>query len=251
MVAADLKVTGAFDEAFAVCAGPVIEKLAKELRDVTIDMSEATGGDGAGLRALVYLHKMIEPNGHKVRVLGASGRIQDLFARYHLADLFIEGAAQQGSRALRSCFFGIRPQAKIPVRTAAASSKAEVSANNNGGHLIAGAEAAAEAIRESIQDWLYASTVTGAELRGGDAFKSYRRWAKESAPLVDAGEFRKTLAAILGAGRVIPRTSGYIIRGIKLRPAVKAPRREHAFPVSGIVPRSRIAAPAYFMLGSG
>lgn len=251
MVGADLKVTGALDEAFADWAMPVIEKLAQEARDVTVDMSEAGNGDAAGLRALVYLHKRLESHGRRVRVLNASGRVREIFARYHLADLFIEGAAEQGSTALRSCFFGIRPQAQIPASAVAASLKAggQRSAHKNGAHLMASGEAVIRAIRDSVQDWLYTRTVTGAELRGGDAYKNYRPSAKESGLLVDSAEFRKTLAAILGAGRVIPRTSGYIVKGIKLRTAEKAPRGQRAF--SRLVPRSGPAALGPFMLGSG
>jgi anti-anti-sigma regulatory factor len=247
MVAADLKVTGAFDEAFADWAMPAIEKLVQEVRDVTVDMSEASGGDAAGLRALVYLHKKLESYGRRVRVLNASGRVQDVFARYQLADLFIEGAAQQGSTALRSCFFGIRPQAQIPAGAVAESAQA---ANKNGSRPMAGGEAADAATRDSVQAWLHASTVTGGELRGGDALKSYRRCAKKSGPIVDSGEFRKLLAVIVGVGRVIPRTGGYIVKGVQLRPAAKAPRRRGIFPVPNIVHSPELGAAAPLMLGA-
>jgi len=253
MVAADLKVTGAFDEAFALIARPVIEKLAQEVRDVTVDMAEAAGVDAAGLRALVYLHKRLESYGRKVRVLNASARIQELFARFHLADLFIEGAAQQPGTALRSCFFGIRPQAPIPANPAEAGSKAQAqtSANKDRTTLPSTGEGVvARSTRDSVQAWLYASTVTGAELRGGDALKSYRRWAKESAPLPGPAEFRATLAAILGAGRVIPRTSGYAVKGIKLRQRVLARPRPRALPVPYQLGRASTGSPVSLMLGS-
>lgn len=252
MTAADLKVSGAFDEAFADWAMPVLEKLAQQARDVTVDMSEASGGDPAGLRALVYLHKKLEPCGCRVRVLNASARVHDLFARYHLADIFIEGAAGQANTALRSCFFGIRPQARIPAIAAALSkAEAEPSLHKNAGCPMRAGEAAARTIRDSVGAWLDASTVAGRELRGGDALKSYRRWAKDSAPLVDSSEFRKTLAAILGAGRVVPRTSGYIIMGIGLRQPMKARLRKTAVSAAHKIPRAPIGAPAPFMLASG
>ena len=114
MMTSDMKVMGRFDGAFAAGARPIFERLAKELRDVTVDMTEATDLDMAGLGALVCLHKSIEPHGCKVRVVGASGRLQVLFARFYVADLFIEGAAKPDTTALRNCFFGLKPPCLAP-----------------------------------------------------------------------------------------------------------------------------------------
>ncbi len=200
MMTADMKVTGRFDGTFAAGARPIFERLAKELRDVTVDMSETTDLDAAGLGALVNLHKGLEPYGCKVRVLGANGRLRGLFVRFHLADLFIEGAAKLDSTALRCCFFGVRPPAPVAIK-----------------HVIAAKAEPAGTASRSIKAWLDASTLGGGELRGGDALKSYRRWAGKPAEAGDATGLRANLAAIIGADRVISRKSGYVVKGIQLR----------------------------------
>jgi ABC-type transporter Mla MlaB component len=111
---------------------PMFERLAKEARDVTVDMSEAVDIDAAGLGALVCLHKQLAPRGLRVRVMGANDNLQRLFERFQVADLFIEGAATTGSTALRNAFFGLNPVTVITGGTAAAAKKA-VPGGSHGG----------------------------------------------------------------------------------------------------------------------
>jgi anti-anti-sigma regulatory factor len=223
MMTADVKVMGRFDDAFAMGVKPMFERLAKETHDVTVDMSEAVDIDAAGVGALVYLHKQLEPQGLKVRVVGANGNLQRLFERFHVADLFIEGAVTAGSTALRNAFFGLNPVTVITGGAAAAAKKA-VPGGSHGGTpkraipIVTRFDAASH----SVKVWLDAATVSGGEIRGGDALKSYRRWAKKMCQDADAAEFRKNLASILGADRIVPRTSGYVVSGIQPRAAIES-----------------------------
>ncbi|MGO8781020.1 MAG: STAS domain-containing protein [Rhodomicrobium sp.] len=219
MMTSDMKVMGRFDGAFAAGARPIFERLAKELRDVTVDMTEATDLDMAGLGALVCLHKSIEPHGCKVRVVGASGRLQVLFARFYVADLFIEGAAKPDTTALRNCFFGLKPMlSAIPAQSSEVRKPGpEVSKESGIRHLVPAKEGLDSAAARTIKAWLETSTIAGGELRGGDALKSYRRWAGKIAEAGDKAWFRANLAAIVGADRVIARNSGYVVKGIELR----------------------------------
>ncbi len=225
MMTPDLKVTGRFDDAFAMGVKPMFERLAKETRDVTVDMSEAADIDAAGLGALVSLYKQLAPQGCKVRVLGANGNLQRLFERFQVADLFIEGAAATGGTALRNAFFGLNSTAVITGVPDLAAPKAVP------GGLHGGAPKRAiplvtrfDAASHSVKVWLDAATVSGGEIRGGDALKNYRRWAKKMCQDADAAEFRKNLASILGADRIVPRTSGYVVSGLRLREAMESGR---------------------------
>ncbi len=211
MLQADMRVTGRFDGVFAVGARPLIEKLAAEERDIGVDLSEASGMDAGGLAALVALHKRLEPKGCKVRVLGANDTLLRLFETFQLADLFIEGAARPANSALRSCFFG------VPAAPPAGSTK-EPLAN----------AAPRDARRHSVEAWLSTSAVAGGALRGGDALKSYKRWAGRSAQDLDAARLRQLLTAILGGDRIVTRTSGYVIIGIQLRRAITGGKRPQA-----------------------
>ncbi len=56
-----------------------------------------------------------------------------------------------------------------------------------------------DAASHSVKVWLDGATVAGGELRGGDALKSYRRWARKMCQDADPAEFRKHLGCILGA----------------------------------------------------
>ncbi len=256
MMTADMKVTGRFDDAFASGAWPIIEKLVEKLRDVTVDMSEATDLDAAGLRALVYLHKRLAPHGCRVRVLGASGRLQGLFARFHLADLFIEGAAKPDSTALRSCFFGLDAPAPFADGTRARSEVKESGheASKESGIEHVSAAKAEQACKPSrnVKAWLDASTVGGGELRGGDALKSYRRWAGKIAEVGDATLFRANLAAILGADRVISRKSGYVVRDIQLRRSIPRARERPGAAVHPLfgIPASSVGMEAVPAVGA-
>lgn len=211
MITPDMKVTGRFDDAFAAGARPLIEKLAQETHNITVDMSDAIDIDAAGLGALVYLHKRLESHGFKVRVVRANRRIERLFERFNLADVFIEGAPNRGNTALRSCFFGIQPEG---AATAAAGVRKPEAVH---GGLRLAAAVSLDAASHGIKAWLEVATAPGGELRGGDALKSYRRWAKGTAQDIDAAQMRASLDSILGPGRIISRTSGYVIRGVQLR----------------------------------
>ena len=223
---ADIKVTGRFDDAFATGAKRMFERLAQEARDITVDMSEAVDINAAGLGALVVLHKQLAPQGCKVRVLGANDRLQRLFERFQIADLFIDGATNNGGTALRSCFFGLSPVAVI----AAAAVKQAGPGGSQGGAPKRAVPVVTrfDAASHSVKVWLDAATVPGGEIRGCDALKSYRRWAKKMCQEADPEEFRRNLTGIIGAGRIVPRTSGYVVRGIQLRGAIESGRKRLA-----------------------
>jgi anti-anti-sigma regulatory factor len=232
---ADLKLKGRFDDAVAAA----LEKLAQEARNVTIDMSEASGIDGAALCALVQLHKRIAPDGFKVRVAGANANVRRLFETFHVADLFFEGMAGQEGSALRSGFFGLTaPAPYAPASGGAAKKSSPDRASKRSAPKVTRFDRASH----SVKVWLDSATVPGGELRGGDALKSYRRWAEKLGQDVNSAEFRKHLAAILGSDRIVPRTSGYIVRGIQLRAVLEAGKKQAATAVR--MPRGQFAAPA-------
>jgi anti-anti-sigma regulatory factor len=225
MMTADLKVTGRFDDAFAMGAKPMFERLAKETRDITVDMSEAADIDAAGLGALVSLHKRLAPQGLKVRVLGANDNLQRVFERFHVADLFIEGAVAAGSTAIRNAFFGLTPVTVIAGGKAANAKKTERGVSHGGASKRANSAVTRfDASSHSVKVWLDAATVSGGEIRGSDAFKSYRRWAKKMCQEADPAEFRKNLTCLLGADRIVPRRNGYVVRGIQFRSAIESSR---------------------------
>jgi anti-anti-sigma regulatory factor len=228
MMTADLKVTGRFDDAFAMGAKPMFERLAKEARDVTVDMSEAVDIDAAGLGALVSLHKQLAPQGLRVRVLGANGNLQQLFERFQVADLFIEGAVATGGTALRNAFFGLNPITVITGGAAMAAKRMPGGSHGSAPKRAIPIVTRFDAASHSVKVWLDAATVTGGEIRGGDALKSYRRWAKKMCQDADPAEFRKNLACLLGAERIVPRTSGYVVSGIRLREAIESGGRRLA-----------------------
>jgi anti-anti-sigma regulatory factor len=229
MMTADIKVTGRFDDAFAAGAKPMFERLAQEARDITVDMSEAVDVNAAGLGALVSLHKQLAPQGCKVRVLGANDNLQRLFERFQIADLFIDGATNTGGTALRSCFFGLSPVAVITGGAAAAVKKAGPGGSHGGAPKRAVPIVTRfDAASHSVKVWLDAATTSGGEIRGCDAMKSYRRWAKKMCQDADPDEFRRNLAGIIGAGCIVPRTSGYVVRGIQLRGAIESGRKRLA-----------------------
>lgn len=225
MTPVDLKITGRCDDAFAVGASPTIERLAEEARDIEVDMSEAVDMDAAGLAALVQLHKRLEPKGFRVRVLGANEKLLRLFERFHLADLFIEGAAAANS-VMRTCFFGIRAPAFQPARVCAIAApqavKREALPSVHATEPIGAKVVALDAAKHNVKAWLDAATVAGGQLRGGDALKSYKRWPERLAKDIDSAQLRRILSGILGAERIISRTSGYVIQGLQLRAALPA-----------------------------
>ncbi|MFY9643144.1 MAG: STAS domain-containing protein [Rhodomicrobium sp.] len=86
----DLKITGDIDDAFTSGAQSLIGRIASELRDITVDMSEIKKLEPATLSVLIHLHKQLAPHGHKVRVVGATSELIRRFENFHLAELFIE-----------------------------------------------------------------------------------------------------------------------------------------------------------------
>jgi anti-anti-sigma factor len=238
------RVTGRFDDAFATGAKPTLEKLAQEVSDVTVDMSEASGIDGAGLRALVQLHKQIAQAGCKVRVAGANGEVRRLFEIFHVADLFIDGAAGASNSALRSGFFGLTPPAPYVAAGGASAVKKSGPDGSQGGAPKRAIPLAARFDRasHSVKVWLDGATMSGGELRGGDALRSYRRWAEKMGQDASGTEFRKHLTAILGGDRIVPRTSGYVVNGIQLRAALEAGKKQIVAAMR--MPRGLFAAPA-------
>lgn len=221
MMTADIKVTGRFDDAFAMSAKPTLAKLAQEARDIIVDMSDAIDIN-AGLGALVNLHKQLAPQGCRVRVMGANDYVQRLFERFHVADLFIEGAANPCGTALRSCFFGLTPGAFMTAGPGAVKKPGSDGSQGGAPKRAIPIATRFDAASHSVKVWLDGATAAGGELRGGDALKSYRRWAKKMRQDADPDEFRKHLTGILGPERIVPRTSGYIVRGIQLRAAIES-----------------------------
>jgi len=227
MTTADIKVTGRFDNAFAKGAKPTFEKLALEARDIAVDLSETIDMDAAGLAALVCLHKRIAPKGCKVRVVGASDDLKQVFERYQVADLFIEGAASAGGTALRNAFFGLAGPDAHPVAGACRAVRKTEPDGSQGGAQMRAVPAVPrfDAASHSVQVWLDGATVAGGEVRCGEALKSYRRWARKMCQDADPAEFRKHLASLLGPDSVVPRTGGYIVRGIQLRGAIESGKK--------------------------
>ncbi len=222
MIHADMKVTGRFDGMFAVGARPLFDKLAGEAHDIGIDLSEAIDLDAGGLAELVKLHKRLEPRGCKVRVLGANDTLLRLFEKFQIADLFIEGAAIPANTALRNCFFGVpAPVAPANGIRGATAPRREVPpafpvALRDGGSKGISEAAPLDTARRSVTAWLDASAIAGAGIRGGEALKSYKRYAVSLAAEFDAAKLRRILTLILGADRVVSRTSGYVVKGLQL-----------------------------------
>ncbi len=222
-----MRVTGRFDDAFAAGVRPIIEKLAREARDITVDMSEAADIDAAGLGTLVYLHKRLAPLGCKVRVLGASDNHLRLLESYHIADLFIEGAPQAANTTLRTCFFGVQPPTRsscgVPANSSVVWGERKLEAARDGGSKDPAMQPAPLAdAKQSVRAWLDTATIPGSALRGGEALKSYKRWAGKVAKDFNATLLRRTLAGILGADRIVSRTSGYVVQGIQLARCARA-----------------------------
>jgi anti-anti-sigma regulatory factor len=218
-----MKVTGRFDDVFAARARCLFDSLAAAEHDVSIDMSEAADLDAGGLAALVRLHKGLERRGRKVRVVGVAPGLLRLFEKFQIADLFIEGAVKPKSSAMRSCFFGI--QAPEPAASVSAPDGVKRATEAKPEQVWAGATEAAsnvvpfEGARLSVKAWLDTVTTAGGELRGSDALKSYKRWAAKVAKDTKSADLRRILTSILGAERVVARTSGYVVKGLPIRSA--------------------------------
>ncbi len=76
--------------------------------------------------------------------------------------------------------------------------------------------------KHSVEAWIASATVLGGELKGGEALKSYKGFAKDAA--MTAGELRSILAHIHGDA-LEKRTSGYVVRGISLRTVIASEKR--------------------------
>jgi hypothetical protein len=74
-----------------------------------------------------------------------------------------------------------------------------------------------DAAKHSVKSWLDKATVTGGEMRGGEALKAYKRYAGRMAKDMKGSELQALLTEILGQGAVIQRTSGYIVQGVALK----------------------------------
>ncbi len=74
-----------------------------------------------------------------------------------------------------------------------------------------------DAAKHSVKSWLDKATVTGGEMRGGEALKAYKRYAGRMAKDMTGAELRDILADILGNGAIVQRTSGYIVQGVSLK----------------------------------
>jgi hypothetical protein len=77
-----------------------------------------------------------------------------------------------------------------------------------------------DAARHNVKSWLDKATVTGGEMLGGQALKSYKRFAGRMASNMTGAELRDILTEILGEEAVIQRTSGYIVQGVTLKDKV-------------------------------
>jgi hypothetical protein len=76
----------------------------------------------------------------------------------------------------------------------------------------------------SVSAWLASATETciGKELRGGDAFKAYRRHVGALAEATSATQFRRLLLKAFGCQgrtRIVIKNNGFVIRDLALKPA--------------------------------
>jgi hypothetical protein len=75
----------------------------------------------------------------------------------------------------------------------------------------------------SVEAWLAAATCDrpGAELRGSDALRAYRRWSGDAGGAMSPPQFRKELGKALGRQRrtrIVIKNSGFVIRDMALKP---------------------------------
>ena len=82
-----------------------------------------------------------------------------------------------------------------------------------------------DAAKHSVEAWLKQATVAGGELRGGEALKSYKRYAGTMGQGIKPGDLRQILAEILAetkrSAAIEARTSGYVVRGVQLKIAAE------------------------------
>ncbi len=78
------------DAAYVSRVRPHIERLAQADEDIILDFSKVEFVDSSGLGALVFIHKQLVSNGHKLRVVGLRGQPLQLFTNLHLVPLFCD-----------------------------------------------------------------------------------------------------------------------------------------------------------------
>jgi anti-sigma B factor antagonist len=78
------------DAAYVSRVRPYIETLAEADEDVVLDLARVEFVDSSGLGALVFLHKRLVSNGHKLKVVGLRGQPLQLFTNLHLVPLFCD-----------------------------------------------------------------------------------------------------------------------------------------------------------------
>jgi anti-sigma B factor antagonist len=78
------------DAAYVSRVRPYIETLAEADEDVILDLARVEFVDSSGLGALVFLHKRLISNGHKLKVVGLRGQPLQLFTNLHLVPLFCD-----------------------------------------------------------------------------------------------------------------------------------------------------------------
>lgn len=78
------------DAAYVSRVRPYIETLAEADEDVVLDFARVEFVDSSGLGALVFLHKRLISNGHKLKVVGLKGQPLQLFTNLHLVPLFCD-----------------------------------------------------------------------------------------------------------------------------------------------------------------
>ncbi len=78
------------DAACVTRVRPQIERLAEAGEDVLLDLSKVGFIDSSGLGTLVFLHKRLVANGHKLKIVGLKGQPLQLFTNLHLVPVFCE-----------------------------------------------------------------------------------------------------------------------------------------------------------------
>jgi anti-anti-sigma factor len=78
------------DAAYVSRVKPHIDRLAQADEDVILDFTKVEFVDSSGLGALVFLHKRLISNGHKLKVVGLRGQPLQLFTNLRLVPLFCD-----------------------------------------------------------------------------------------------------------------------------------------------------------------
>jgi anti-sigma B factor antagonist len=78
------------DASYVARVRPEIEQLADSGEDVLLDLSKVEFVDSSGLGILVFLHKRLVSNSHKLKIVGLKGQPLQLFTNLHLLPVFCE-----------------------------------------------------------------------------------------------------------------------------------------------------------------